>query len=220
MNEGEEKEIFWKFIEKGEYCKYIHKRKPRLFQASNSSGRFYVDSLIYFSQADLVDEDMFFLDTEKYLFVWEGAYATVEEKKCSLAAALEYLKLIKEKENNPQKQGYYILSGKEPLEFTSCFFGWQWQKPTAFLAHFQKIQPPVNPPSLSSCPTIQEVYHEYTRTYTLAELQLKPPQLDPSKYESYLCDEEFQKLFQCSKEEFAALPSWKQKDKKKAVGLF
>jgi advillin len=35
-----------------------------------------------------------------------------------------------------------------------------------------------------------------------------------------LSDEEFLVVFGCTKEEFAALPGWKQQDKKKEKGLY
>ena len=47
-----------------------------------------------------------------------------------------------------------------------------------------------------------------------------PDSVDPAKKEEYLTDEEFNKLFGTSKEEFKKQPAWKRNNKKKELGLF
>lgn len=58
--------------------------------------------------------------------------------------------------------------------------------------------------------------------YSLEEIMSRPlPEgVDPQRLETYLSDEDFQKLVQMPREEFYKLPSWKQVNWKKAKGLF
>jgi hypothetical protein len=56
--------------------------------------------------------------------------------------------------------------------------------------------------------------------FTAAELKGRVPGVDPTKKETYLSDEEFATLFQCSRTEFAAQPAWKTKAAKQKFGLF
>ena len=58
--------------------------------------------------------------------------------------------------------------------------------------------------------------------YSWDELQERPlPEgVDPLKIETYLEEEEFEEVLAMSKEEFYALPNWKQIDLKKEAGLF
>jgi len=56
--------------------------------------------------------------------------------------------------------------------------------------------------------------------YSYQKLKLRPYNLDSSKFEIYLRDDEFQQIFQCNKAEFALLPGWKQRQMKVSAGLF
>jgi len=62
--------------------------------------------------------------------------------------------------------------------------------------------------------------------FTLQELQKSKAsdavmaQVDPKCRESYLCDDEFVKVFKMSRAEFSHLAPWKQANLKKEVGLF
>ena len=57
---------------------------------------------------------------------------------------------------------------------------------------------------------------------TLVELTSKglPANMDAAKKEQYLSDEEFLTVFEMTKAKFAEIPVWRQKQLKKAVGLF
>lgn len=50
--------------------------------------------------------------------------------------------------------------------------------------------------------------------------KLLPEDVDPSKREEYLSDDEFKEHFQMDKQEFASSPQWKRRNKKKQLGLF
>ncbi|CAF4273594.1 unnamed protein product, partial [Rotaria sordida] len=58
--------------------------------------------------------------------------------------------------------------------------------------------------------------------YTIEELRARPlPEgVNTSKIEFYLSDDDFQKEFRMTKDEFYALPYWKQTNIKKSLGFF
>ncbi|XP_031417586.1 supervillin-like, partial [Clupea harengus] len=60
------------------------------------------------------------------------------------------------------------------------------------------------------------------KLYSVEELTSKPlPEgVDPLRLEMYLCDEDFQGLLELTREEFNALPNWKQLKLKKSKDLF
>ena len=133
IEEGNENDLFWNSIPIGNYCKTIRNLTAKLFQCSNASGRFFVEPLFPFGQQDLNEDDMFVLEIDQLLFLWQGQNATVEEKKFSLKFCLDYMELL-EKEKKDKKIGYFVESQKEPLEFINGFFRWQWSKQTTFLS--------------------------------------------------------------------------------------
>lgn len=59
-----------------------------------------------------------------------------------------------------------------------------------------------------------------TQTYTLAELRRRPRGLDEKKLETYLSDADFKAAFKIERSAFVKLPTWKQEDLKKKLGLF
>uniref|UniRef100_A0A8C4XG34 HP domain-containing protein n=1 Tax=Erpetoichthys calabaricus TaxID=27687 RepID=A0A8C4XG34_ERPCA len=58
--------------------------------------------------------------------------------------------------------------------------------------------------------------------YSMEEVLARPlPEgVDPLKLEVYLSDEDFQRVLEMKKDEFNALPAWKQLNLKKSKGLF
>jgi hypothetical protein len=53
-----------------------------------------------------------------------------------------------------------------------------------------------------------------------ADLVRKPKNLDRTKLESYLADDEFQSVFGMGREQYSVLPKWKQANLKKSKRLF
>jgi supervillin len=69
---------------------------------------------------------------------------------------------------------------------------------------------------------VRALLAEFNRVYTYEELQAKPPPkgLDKTKLEQYLSDDEFAKVLQMTKDEFYALPSWKQNKIRQQINLY
>lgn len=50
-----------------------------------------VDEIMYFTQKDLIPEDIMILDTNFALYVWIGKLSNREDQRLSIKMALEYL---------------------------------------------------------------------------------------------------------------------------------
>jgi len=128
--EGAEPEAFWEALGgKGDYPKdKVHldsDREPQLFHCSNETGKFKVEPVYDFSQADLEEDDVFLLDTYTAVFVWLGSECNDIEKAKSAATAKAYIEAQKYSADTPV---ITVKSGSEPPIFTSNFLGWN---PTA-----------------------------------------------------------------------------------------
>lgn len=81
----------------------------------------------------------------------------------------------------------------------------------------------VPPPSGPAVPKGQAVLGMYLTYFPLERLQdpaTLPPTLNMSSLETYLTDEDFQKAFKMTKDQFANIPAWKKVSLKKKNGLF
>eukprot|EP00966_Prymnesium_polylepis_P049517 1146365-Prymnesium_polylepis.1 len=84
--EGSEPDAFWTPLGgKGEYpSDKVHldsDREPQLFHCSNETGKFKVEPIFDFAQADLEEDDVFLLDTYTAVFVWLGSECNAVEKQ-------------------------------------------------------------------------------------------------------------------------------------------
>ncbi|XP_053529834.1 supervillin isoform X7 [Ictalurus punctatus] len=213
---------------------------PRLFQLSSSSGEFVAQEFFYPSRTpDLVSafpflqEDLysapqpalFLVDNYHEVYLWQGWWPQDTEtpgsarirwdadRKCAMETVLRYCK--EKNEQNPQKS-YLIHAGLEPLTFTNMFPSWE---------HREDITE-VMEQEAEMCNQITLVEDVLARlcqsTYPLAALQSRPlPHgVDPLRLEIYLSDEDFEKALEMKREEYEALPGWRQVNLKKAKGLF
>ncbi|PRP86713.1 hypothetical protein PROFUN_02862 [Planoprotostelium fungivorum] len=210
IKEKEEDASFWKALG-GElpagspkYSTMSKNSLAKLFQCSNASGTFKAEEVFDFCQDNLEDNDMAILDTGgPRLYVWVGKKANEEKQKKTLETANNYQKLIIEKRGSCRSE--VVKSGKEPPDFTACFHGWDHTKTSLSNEPFQ---------------TVDEVFAEYSKTYTIEELRTKPAKLDSRNLEKYLSTEDFVKYFKMTQAEFQKQLSWKQENTKKALGLY
>lgn len=191
------------------YSQIQFPKKPRLFQATNSTGIFSVVEVTNEIQCqdDLIHDDMFILDCFDRVFLWDGKNATREERIDTCKCVLDYTSKHPNRKYDPN-QVFLVSDGNEPLEFTNAFFAWDFEKPTSI--------------SLSELPLVSQVVAKYARSFSLEELTDKerPVELDATKLETYLSENEFDKAFGMTKHEFIRIPSWKQLQLKKSLGLF
>uniref|UniRef100_A0AAX7VDD3 HP domain-containing protein n=1 Tax=Astatotilapia calliptera TaxID=8154 RepID=A0AAX7VDD3_ASTCA len=204
---------------------------PHLYQLSSSSGEFAAVEFLYpardpkqvnsmpFLQEDLYAASqpaLFLVDNHHEVYLWQGWWPQDSEstgsarirwdsdRKCAMETVL------------CGHFSYLIHAGLEPLTFTNMFPSWEHREDIAEITEREA-----------------EIYHQIIlvedvlarlckTTYPLADLLARPlPEgVDPLRLEVYLSDEDFQRALEMSKEEFGALPSWKQMNLKKAKGLF
>uniref|UniRef100_A0A672LB68 Supervillin n=1 Tax=Sinocyclocheilus grahami TaxID=75366 RepID=A0A672LB68_SINGR len=213
---------------------------PRLFQLSSSSGEFVAQEFFNPSRAaDLVcslaflQEDLysapqpalFLVDNYHEVYLWQGWWPQDTEsagsarirwdsdRKCAMETVLQYC--TENNEKKPQKS-YLIHAGLEPLTFTNMFPSWEHREDIAEITEREA----------EVCNQIILVEDVLARlcqsTYPLATLKTRPlPHgVDPLRLEMYLTDEDFERVLDMKREEFDALPGWKQVNLKKDKGLF
>ncbi|OXB62292.1 hypothetical protein ASZ78_013052 [Callipepla squamata] len=165
---------------------------PRLFSLSSSSGEFSATEYVYPSRDPTVINSMPFLQEDLYTAPQPG-------------------KNVKK----PPKS-YLIHAGLEPLTFTNMFPSWEHRED---IAEITEMDADVS----NQIILVEDVLAKLCKTvYPLADLLARPlPEgVDPLKLEIYLSDEDFEVALEMTREEYNALPSWKQVNLKKAKGLF
>ncbi|XP_076089117.1 uncharacterized protein LOC143059490 isoform X5 [Mytilus galloprovincialis] len=217
----------------------------RLFHMTSVSGIFDVQEILNPTRVpDLVSPfpvlqsdiyrtsqpELFMLDSGDVVYLWHGWWpegtSEVEnvqtgsaqakynvDRQCAIQTAIEYCKV--KSPDNPLKS-YAVFAGLEPLEFTNLFPYWEVNTTARELnlkdgKKYTELTP------------LEEILEKMMKTlYTFEELQERPlpDGVDALRLESYLGDEEFEEFLQMTKEEFYALPAWKQHALKKDVGLF
>jgi advillin len=213
VNEGKEKKDFWSALGCSAIspfpCVTIDRAHPvRLFQSSESTGQHRVWEIpAPFSQDDLTRHDVFILDTWHRVFVWQHM-ASASDRKKAMEVAVNYASQVPD--GRPKDCPVLLVNAKEePLMFTGHFQAWRPipRQPDAFV---------------SALKPAQEELAKFTKTYTYQELVDKkyPAGVDTTKLDTYMSDEEFEKVFEMTREEFAAQPVWKQQKMKRDKKLF
>ncbi|CAM4895290.1 unnamed protein product [Rotaria socialis] len=137
------------------------------------------------------------------------------ERRCALRTAVDYYK-TKTGSSNVDIPCLIVYAGLEPIEFINLFPKW-----TVNVKARQQNQ--LEGRKLNQRDSVIDVLNQLCRErYSIEELQSRPlPEgVDPSKIESYLSNEDFQKEFRMTKDDFYALPYWKQTNIKKPLGFF
>ncbi|XP_072710664.1 supervillin isoform X12 [Ciconia boyciana] len=213
---------------------------PRLFSLSSSSGEFSATEYIYPSRDPAVINSMPFLQEDLYtapqpalflvdnhheVYLWQGWWPVenkitgsarirwATDRKCAMETVLQY---CKGKNVKKPPKSYLIHAGLEPLTFTNMFPSWEHRED---IAEITEMDADVS----NQIILVEDVLAKLCKTvYPLADLLARPlPEgVDPLKLEIYLSDEDFEVALEMTREEYNALPSWKQVNLKKAKGLF
>lgn len=214
---------------------------PRLFILSSSSGDFSATEFLYpardpsvvnsmpFLQEDLYSAPqpaLFLVDNHHEVYLWQGWWPIenkitgsarirwASDRKSAMETVLQYCrgKNIKK----PPPKSYLIHAGLEPLTFTNMFPSWEHRED---IAEITEMDTEVS----NQITLVEDVLAKLCKTiYPLADLLARPlPEgVDPLKLEIYLTDEDFEFALDMTREEYSALPAWKQVNLKKAKGLF
>uniref|UniRef100_A0A3B3DXN9 Supervillin a n=1 Tax=Oryzias melastigma TaxID=30732 RepID=A0A3B3DXN9_ORYME len=213
---------------------------PRLYQLSSSSGEFAVVEYLYparepeqvnsmpFLQEDLYaacQPALFLVDNHHEVYLWQGWWPQDSEstgsarirwdsdRKLAMETVLQY---CREKNEKKPPKAYLIHAGLEPLTFTNMFPCWEHREDVAEITEREAEV-------CNQIILVEEVLARLCKSaYPLEELLARPlPEgVDPLRLEIYLSDEDFERALEMSREEYGALPGWKQVNLKKAKGLF
>ncbi|XP_041344633.1 supervillin isoform X11 [Pyrgilauda ruficollis] len=213
---------------------------PRLFSLSSSSGEFSATEYVYPSRDPAVINSMPFLQEDLYtapqpalflvdnhheVYLWQGWWPVenkitgsarirwATDRKCAMETVLRY---CKGKNVKKPPKSYLIHAGLEPLTFTNMFPSWEHRED---IAEITEMDADVS----NQIILVEDVLAKLCKTvYPLADLLARPlPEgVDPLKLEIYLSDQDFEVALEMTREEYNALPSWKQVNLKKAKGLF
>uniref|UniRef100_A0A452EVS3 Supervillin n=1 Tax=Capra hircus TaxID=9925 RepID=A0A452EVS3_CAPHI len=214
---------------------------PRLFILSSSSGDFSATEFMYpardpsvvnsmpFLQEDLYSAPqpaLFLVDNHHEVYLWQGWWPIenkitgsarirwASDRKSAMETVLQYCRGKNLKK--PPPKSYLIHAGLEPLTFTNMFPSWEHRED---IAEITEMDTEVS----NQITLVEDVLAKLCKTiYPLADLLARPlPEgVDPLKLEIYLTDEDFEFALDMTRDEYNALPAWKQVNLKKAKGLF
>ncbi|XP_029092714.1 supervillin isoform X2 [Monodon monoceros] len=213
----------------------------RLFILSSSSGDFSATEFLYpardpsvvnsmpFLQEDLYSAPqpaLFLVDNHHEVYLWQGWWPVenkitgsarirwASDRKSAMETVLQYCRGKNLKK--PPPKSYLIHAGLEPLTFTNMFPSWEHRED---IAEITEMDTEVS----NQITLVEDVLAKLCKTiYPLADLLARPlPEgVDPLKLEIYLTDEDFEFALDMTRDEYNALPAWKQVNLKKAKGLF
>ncbi|CAK1602804.1 unnamed protein product [Parnassius mnemosyne] len=202
---------------------------PRLFYVSlGAPGQYTFEELHAVSQYSLAPELAAVLDAHAVLFVWLGAHCGPRAQADARRLAASYL-AHDPAARDPETPILVLSQGREPPNFTGFFPHWKhsmWKSHKTFSAIVSALEgKAIVQGGNSALQTGNSANHfDQYEKYPLAVLrgpkEHLPPDVDPLTKELYLTHDDFVSTFSMPYSDFRALPSWKQKEMKKAVGLF
>jgi len=230
-------------------CDTVLSCTPRLFHMTSVLGSFEVSEVLpdqmklkvtnplLFNQKTLYEAEqpgLFMFDCGSLIWLWQGWLepdsetpneGTVSgantgsglvrwhaERRAAMSSMLEYAREVRRAEGRAEVDLRLVWAGHEPQQFINLFPVWVQNEDVAIYNQ-----------DMLETPSVEIVYSGLSRTeYSWAELQERPfpPGVDPARIEQYLSISTFQEKFKTSKDEFSALPRWKQIEMKKDIGLF
>uniref|UniRef100_A0A8C1WLV1 Villin-1 n=1 Tax=Cyprinus carpio TaxID=7962 RepID=A0A8C1WLV1_CYPCA len=216
--EGQEPADFW--VNLGGKSQYANSKRlqdencsitPRLFECSNQTGRFIATEITNFNQDDLDEDDVMLLDIWDQVYLWIGKGANDKEKHDAVVTAQEYLK------SHPAGRDLdtpilVVKQGFEPPTFTGWFHAWDPQKWSGGKSYDQLKAELGTATDLIEITVVEKLVNVQTEDL--------PDGVDPTRKEDYLSNDDFKLIMGISRNDFYALPSWKQLNLKKKMGLF
>lgn len=232
--EGSESNEFWNLL--GGVGQYASTKalqdetpdhEPRLFECSNQTGTFKCTEIYGFAQEDLDTDDVMLLDTYHEVFLWIGKDSNKLERESALTAAVEYLTYdpCGRDQDTPI---ITIKQGCEPPTFTGWFAAWDvelWSGGKTY----DELKAELDGESgfeVISADVAKQVAATKApvKKFPLLELLKRGDELnsdiDPTRKEDHLTDDEFKIVFGMTVDEFQKMPQWKRDNMKKAKNLF
>lgn len=234
FNEGEEPEEFWTALGgKGEYSREkiawdtIGGFEPRLFNVSNSTGFMWVKEIPNFTQEDLLNTDVFFLDAYHTIFIWIGRLAEKQEVTQARVRAEQYLESVRDSRNKDEVAFVECQAGHSPYNIRCHFIQWSDAISQSWIDEdpLEKLLAENRSKAAAEEEKANNPFAGFldpaTTTFTYEEIKGKFPKgIKGNMKEYYLSDAEFQQVLGMTKEEWGKLKLWKQEQKKQDVGIF
>ncbi|XP_068621170.1 villin-like protein quail [Battus philenor] len=234
--QGKEKAEFWSALGDRRHLLVASPLKeverplpPRLFYVSNGPpGQYSFEEIISLSQYELAPEMAAVLDAHGCVFVWLGAHCCPRTKDDARNLAAAYL-AQDPAARDPETPVLVLSQGREPPNFTGFFPHWKrsmWKSHKTFGAIISALEGKAivqGGNSALQCGNSANQFdqHEkYPLTVLRGPKEHLPPDVDALTKELYLTHDDFVSTFSMTYNDFRTLPNWKQKELKKAVGLF
>ncbi|XP_013168344.1 PREDICTED: villin-like protein quail [Papilio xuthus] len=202
---------------------------PRLFYVSfGPPGQYSFEEIISVNQYELAPEIAAVLDAHTSVFVWLGALCCPRAKDDARNIAATYL-AHDPAARDPETPIIVLSQGREPPNFTGFFPHWKhtmWKSHKSFGAIMSALEGKAivqggNSAVRSGNSANQFDLHEkYPPALLRGPKEHLPPDVNPLTKELYLTHDDFVSTFNMAYSDFRVLPSWKQREMKKAVGLF
>merc|ERR1719353_1490128 len=99
------------------------------------------EEIDYFTQEDLVDDDIMLLDVGSCVFLWVGTESSEEEKEAASEILKSYLKEAAALDGRSMDHCCCVVrAGHEPSIFTSHFLHWDPEKSRVILQHEAEVK--------------------------------------------------------------------------------
>lgn len=242
MDQNAEKDFLWKLfglnamnaapIKKFTKSQLDQQKKridPILYQFSGATGVVDVERVYNYSQDDLDIFSVFLLDAQELgCFLWFGSHSSHNLQKIALDTSLRYCMTHYGSSNNKNNTTtttgedvnlYVTYTGQEPASFKTHFHAWGAYR-DKYIVNYLNSSANNSKEVLIPASDMMKEYARKTYSYkTLLSEQL-PAGVNATKLEEYLSNEEFQLVFNMTRDEFNQLPKWKQESEKRKVYLF
>ncbi|KAJ3444584.1 villin [Anaeramoeba flamelloides] len=207
--------------------------KIKLWECRYEKGIFDIERIPVFQQL-LKHDYCYIMDVDWAVFLWIGLSVKengeIAKKSAETAIRYNITNMNKKSSvgdlntNGKQKKTlvYQILGGHEPIEFVTYFWGWddniKVNNPRIKLK--KRIITPLSKIKIISKDASKGT--KVTQKYSFKALTSGNYQknVDKKNLQDFLLDDEFEKLFKMSRNDFNKLPNWKKLQKKKQIGLF
>ncbi|KAJ6239296.1 villin [Anaeramoeba flamelloides] len=207
--------------------------ETKLWKCRYEKGIFDIERIPVLQQL-LKHDYCYIMDVDWAVFLWIGL--SVKENsgiaKKSTETAIKYnIANMKKKSsggdlntNGKQKKTlvYQILGGHEPIEFVTYFWGWDdnIKAKNPRIKMKKRIITQLSKTKIIGEDPIKGT--KVTQKYSFKALTSGnyPKNVDKKNLQDFLLDDEFEKLFKMSRNDFNKLPNWKKLQKKKQIGLF
>lgn len=250
VSEGEESKDFWNvlggktgFVSLLEDSKK-HDYTMRVFHLKSSSGSFAAVEVLNPARSDhitpypilqtqLYSTDqpaLFLVDAVHVMYLWHGWWPSGDDSESRASTtgsaetrwsndrrlAMETIKSYATELKRDFSQVFIVFAGLEPKPFKLLFPFWEERPDVA------KINIADGKAEGDTLKVETELAKLSRQEYSLEELKQKPaPEgVDPSRLETYLSADDFQKAFNMTRSAFDALPMWKKTNLRKKAGLF